>query len=43
MNDLFVTLMQFNWVDYSDRNEAFLYVNKSNGFLRLKNRSVSQS
>ena len=38
----FVRLMQFGLVDYSDRHEAFLYVNKSNEFLRLKNRSAGQ-
>ena len=41
--DFFVRLMQFSWADYSDRHEAFSYVNKSNEFLRLKNGSVGQS
>ena len=42
VKDFFVRLMQFSWVDYSDKHE-FLYVIKSNEFLRLKNRSIGQS
>ena len=43
VNDFFVRLMQFSWVDYSDRHEVFLYVNKSNEFLSLMKQSFGQS
>ena len=43
VNDFFVRLMQFSWVDYGDSPESFLYMKKSNEFLRLKNQSVGQS